>query len=48
MTVYGNVHVLIQLLQIRFYVYGYIQERHTESDIHSQWHLTDIAYIDAQ
>ena len=44
MTVYGNVHVLIQLLQIELYVYCYIQGRHTESDIRSQGHLTDIAY----
>ena len=47
MTVYENVHVLIQLLQIRVYVYRYIQDRHTENDIRSQRHLTDIAYIGA-
>ena len=33
MTVYENVHVLIQFLQIQVYVYCYIQGRHTESDI---------------
>ena len=47
MTVYENVHVLIQLLQIQFYVYCYIQDRHTESDIRSRRHLNDIGYIDA-
>ena len=45
MTVYENVHVFIQVLQIPFYVYCYIRGRHTESDIRSQCHLTDIAYI---
>ena len=47
MTVYENVQVLIQLLQIKVFVYCYIQGRHTESDIRSQCHLTDIAYIGA-
>ena len=42
MTVYGNVHVLIQPIEIRFHGYYYIQDRHTESDICSA-----IAYIDA-
>ena len=42
---YENVHVLNQLLQMRFYVCCYIQNSHTESDIRSQWHLTDIAYM---
>ena len=45
MTVYENVHVLIQFLQIKVYVYCYTQDRHTESDIRFQCHLTDIAYI---
>ena len=38
MTVYENVHVLNQLLQIQVNVYCYIQDRHTESDIRSQCH----------
>ena len=47
MTVYEYVHVLIQILQIKCYVECYIQDRHTESDIRSQCHLTVIAYIGA-
>ena len=39
---YENVHVLIHFLQIQFYIYCYIQDRHTENEIRSQWDLTDI------
>ena len=39
MTVYENVHVLIQFLQIKVYVYCYIQGRHTESDMYNVFRL---------